>query len=107
VAVVNPRSSVSGSRLLLGELVVIVAGILIALAADSRWQNRLDSQREREYLEAFRSDVEQTIATNAAVARDQDSIQGAMERIAVQIACRRSAVAGYHPARLPDRAYSV
>ena len=34
----------------LGELVVIVAGILIALAADAWWQGLADEEQEREYL---------------------------------------------------------
>jgi hypothetical protein len=44
----------------LGELSLIVAGVLIALAADSWWDNRSASQRERVYLQQLLSDVRET-----------------------------------------------
>jgi hypothetical protein len=54
----------SGTRVL-GELVVIVAGILIALAADASWKGRMDKGLERTYLEAFKVDLEQTILSSS------------------------------------------
>jgi hypothetical protein len=44
---------------LLSELAVIVVGILLALAADSWWEERQERALELEYLEAFREDVRQ------------------------------------------------
>ena len=44
----------------LGELSLIVAGVLIALAANSWWENRSDRQRERVYLRQLLSDIRET-----------------------------------------------
>lgn len=48
---------------LLVELGVVVLGVLIALAADSWWQNREEASRELAYLEAIRADMIQTLDT--------------------------------------------
>lgn len=47
-------------RYALGELSLIVIGVLIALAADSWWDNRSAQQRERAYLQQLLSDVRET-----------------------------------------------
>lgn len=47
-------------RRVLGELVVIVVGVLIALAADSWWQERGDRGREVGYLRALRAELMET-----------------------------------------------
>lgn len=43
----------TGFRKLLAELLVITAGVLIALATDSAWQDRQDRARERELHQAL------------------------------------------------------
>ena len=53
---------------LFAERVVIVAGILIALSAESWWEDHQDGQRETEYLEAFHGDLEATLAVRDLVA---------------------------------------
>ena len=70
----------------MGELVVIISGILIALAADSWWQGRQDARLERQYLEAFKLDVEQTAQEIARVSREQSETQQDMMDIAADIA---------------------
>lgn len=45
-------------KYLLTELLLIVAGILIALAVDSWWQQRQDRETERSYLSALQSELE-------------------------------------------------
>ena len=52
-------ASVPWSRLF-AELAVIVAGVLIALAADSWWERRQDQNLAREYLEQLLVDVQAT-----------------------------------------------
>ena len=44
----------------IGELSLIVAGVLIALAANSWWEDRSDRQRERAYLKQLLSDTRET-----------------------------------------------
>ncbi|HEU4630106.1 MAG TPA: hypothetical protein VFS08_10165 [Gemmatimonadaceae bacterium] len=44
----------------LGELSLIVFGVLIALAADSWWDDRNDRRRERAYLQQLLSDIRET-----------------------------------------------
>ncbi len=44
----------------LGELTLIVAGVLLALAANSWWDARRDRQRERAYLQQLLADVRET-----------------------------------------------
>ena len=42
------------------EFLVVVSGVLIALALNSFWQSRLDSSREAAYLDQIRTDIEET-----------------------------------------------
>jgi hypothetical protein len=44
----------------LAELTLIVLGVLIALGANSWWENRSDRQRERSYLRQLLADVSET-----------------------------------------------
>lgn len=53
------RSSVPWKRAL-GELVLIVGGVLIALALDSWWQGREDRDREAAYLHQLLADLRET-----------------------------------------------
>lgn len=49
-------------RRVLGELVVIVAGVLIALALDSWWESHQDRERESAYLSQLLKDLRETEA---------------------------------------------
>ena len=42
------------------EIIVIVAGVLIALGADSWWTERQERQEEVELLAAIKADLQQT-----------------------------------------------
>lgn len=53
------EASVPWSRLF-AELAVIIAGVLIALAADSWWERRQEQNHAREYLEQLLVDVQTT-----------------------------------------------
>ena len=79
------KSRSTGPRVL-GEIVTIVVGILIALAADAWWQGRIDSALERSYLEAFRVDLQETIDELRVATARQDSTQQRMLVLAAQIA---------------------
>ncbi len=48
------------ARWLVAEIVVVVAGVLIALALDARWQDRQDASQERVYLDQLAADLEVT-----------------------------------------------
>jgi hypothetical protein len=78
------KSSKSALRVA-SELVVIVVGILLALTADSWWESRADARLEREYLVAFRQDVQQTIAENRRVIGTQEEERHKMLQIAQAI----------------------
>jgi hypothetical protein len=62
-----------GLRGVTGELVLIVAGVLIALGADSWWQGRLEIQSTRVYLEQLRNDVRETEARLMEAIRDDST----------------------------------
>lgn len=62
---------ISRLRWFFAELVVVIAGILIALALQSSWQNRGNVRSERKYLEQLLEDTRENIAlVNARIARD-------------------------------------
>jgi len=42
-----------------GEAVLILSGVLVALAADAWWEERSERRQEREYLEALSSELAQ------------------------------------------------
>ncbi|HSD16608.1 MAG TPA: hypothetical protein VLC71_05015 [Thermomonas sp.] len=52
-----------GMRWFVSELVVVVAGILIALALQAWWQDRQDLARAAEYEQRILSDLRQTERT--------------------------------------------
>jgi hypothetical protein len=53
------------------ELALIVAGVLIALAVDSWWEDRSDRERERTYLRQFLSEVQETeVRLHASIVDD-------------------------------------
>jgi hypothetical protein len=69
------RSSGGGWNSAVREFVVIVAGVLVALGAQSWWENRQERQREQEYLQQLLADTrENERRLNEAIA--QDSISG-------------------------------
>lgn len=61
---------------LLGEFLLIVAGVSVALGADSLWGVRQDRVRAGEYLEQLRSDLAEN-QQRLRVAIDQEEMQGA------------------------------
>ena len=86
-----PRRSRVGTRLaewgwgrvqwLAAELTIIVVGILVALAVQSRVEERANRDREREYLRQLRADLRET---ERAVMRD-DSIHRPRDRAGVML----------------------
>ncbi len=59
----------------LGELLIVVAGVLIALWANAAWQNHTDRQTEREHLVALRGDFEASLRLldSTAVLKDRQA----------------------------------
>jgi hypothetical protein len=69
------------SRWFLAELIVIVAGVLIALAIDQWRGNLAESQRELAYLEQLTSDLRATEEMMTAAARSNSPAEAAAGRI--------------------------
>jgi hypothetical protein len=69
-----------------GELLIIAAGILIALGADAWWEDRAEANLEQAYLTAFKIDLEQTIQFNKDALADQAAIQQLMLELSASIA---------------------
>lgn len=69
---------------LLVELVIIVVGVLIAFGLNSWWDGRTTALRERAYLRALASDVDQNVSRlEAQIETDRrvlESTQGLLER---------------------------
>lgn len=62
----------------LAELAIVFVGVLVALAADSWWQNLTDQTRLRANLDALRSDLhEARVAVKSAIAVDSMTVQRA------------------------------
>lgn len=75
----NKESTAARARRGFAELAIIIVGVLIALAAESAWQDRKDRAREEELLvdllEEFRENLailEDDIAVNAAAKEAAD-----------------------------------
>lgn len=68
-------------RWLAAELTIVVAGILIALAIQSRVDGRADRAREREYLRQLRADLLETERQLTRI----DSIHSASDRAGVML----------------------
>jgi len=63
---------------LIAELAVIVAGVLIALAADSWWEQRQERRRAEEYLQQLLSDFRETErGLQGAIAGDTEKLEAA------------------------------
>lgn len=72
----------------LGELSLIVAGVLIALAVDAWWDNRQEREREREYLGQLLADVrENERRLDAAIREDSTDYLAGLARV-LRIATR-------------------
>jgi hypothetical protein len=56
------------------EVTMIVAGVLIALAVDDWWEEKLERDAEISYLEALRQDFETNRETLDAAIREQENI---------------------------------
>ena len=54
-------------RWLIGEVFVVIVGVLVALAIDQAWSDRLDRKLELEYLKGMRSAVQGDIEFNAGL----------------------------------------
>lgn len=78
------KTGVSPWKRLIAELAVIVAGVLIALAANSWWERRQESRRAEEYLQQLLSDFRQTQRqiqnTIAGDTRKFESASGVIDR---------------------------
>lgn len=69
---IAPRIHQVGWRSALREFVLIVAGVLVALGANSWWESRQDLGRERAYMIQLRSDLVATLELidNAVISQD-------------------------------------
>mgnify|MGYP001819031635 CR=1 FL=1 len=56
------------------EALLILVGILLALAADAWWEERSERLQEREYLEALASELDQMKAHVRSVLRDAEDV---------------------------------
>jgi hypothetical protein len=69
-------------RRLIAELAVIVAGVLIALGADSWWEQRQERRRAEEYLQQLLNDFRQTERQlQSAIAGDTEKFASASQVI--------------------------
>ena len=66
--------SATRSPRVLGEFLLIVAGVTVALAADSLWSFRQDRVLEAEYLEQLRSDLDENRDRLIAAIEDEETI---------------------------------
>jgi len=62
---------------LLAEFLLIVAGVTVALGADSLWSLRQDRVREAEYLGQLRSDLEENRSRLVAAIADEETLGAA------------------------------
>lgn len=71
------RSPLEGWRTALREFVVIVAGVLCALAAQAWWEGRQERERERAYLVQLLADTEENERRLArAIDDDSEAVRG-------------------------------
>jgi hypothetical protein len=64
-----------------GEAVLILSGVLVALAADAWWEERSERRQEREYLEALSSELAQMKSHVEGVVRQATEIEDSGERL--------------------------
>lgn len=69
--------NVTGASRLAGEFLLIVAGVSVALGADSLWSAHQDRGRESEYLEQLRSDLAENRDRLAAAIEDEETLGAA------------------------------
>jgi len=68
----------------LGELVVIVVGILVALGVDQWWSDRIDARTQRAYLTALHEDVTATVSHLDDLLREFSVIRDAASELSNQ-----------------------
>jgi hypothetical protein len=66
---------------LVGEFVVIVAGVLIALSADSWMESQADDRAEAAHLEALLDEFQQSVATLGAASEYKGTQMAALRRL--------------------------
>ncbi|MFV1988523.1 MAG: hypothetical protein ACC682_14695 [Gemmatimonadota bacterium] len=67
----------TGASRLVGEFLLIVGGVTVALAADSLWSARQERVRETEYLVQLRSDLAENRERLEAAIEDEETIGAA------------------------------
>src|SRR5688500_5062946 len=70
-----------GWRSALREFILIVAGVLVALAANSWWESRQDLGRERAYLLQLRRDLQATLEMLDQAVITSDESLGRLKRM--------------------------
>ena len=71
------RQGGTGRSPLLAEFLLIVAGVTVALGADSLWSLRQDRARESEYLEQLRADLTENRTRLVAAISDEETLGAA------------------------------
>lgn len=75
-----PRGWARGRRIV-GDVIVVVVGILIAFTLDSWWTGRAAAQREEGHLRALRSDFEMNVERLTQAALDEEEISESSLRL--------------------------
>jgi hypothetical protein len=85
------RQGETGRSRLIAEFLLIVAGVTVALGADSLWSIRQDHARESEYLEQLRADLAENRARLDAAILDEETL-GAAALAALEALARESPI---------------
>jgi hypothetical protein len=86
------RQRETGRSRLIAEFLLIVAGVTVALGADSLWSLRQDHARESEYLEQLSADLAENRARLDAAILDEETL-GAAALAALEALARESPIA--------------
>ena len=71
-------------RYALGELAIVVVGILIAVSVNAWWGSRQDAAPEQAYLQQLASDLDLTAGRFARSIRDMDETIRASSQLLIQ-----------------------
>src|SRR5262245_15401708 len=75
----RPRAHESRIHRWLGDFMVIVAGVIAALGADSLWDHWQDREAEQVYLQQLRSDITENVhRLEGAIALETKQHEGAL-----------------------------